>query len=178
MLKGCHWPALLTWIIWAAERMKYATGTCDLWWIVKRSRGRIDVVESKKQGVENKQTKKSWTSHMTGDMFKGWNWPSRLLWSIKDILKGIGLDEKTGRMWLRERNRVWEINKQIKVEPVTWLNQANPTSGCSLSKKSDTKEKKGARWLSSRWRKRTRKKVGWKKVQPCHLTCLGQSSLE
>jgi hypothetical protein len=94
MLKGCHWPALLTWIIWAAERMKYATGTCDLWWIVKRSRGRIDVVESKKQGVENKQTKKSWTSHMTGDMFKGWNWPSRLLWSIKDILKGIGLDEK------------------------------------------------------------------------------------
>jgi len=37
----------------------------------------------------------------------------------KDILKGIGLDEKTGRMGLRERNRVWEINKQIKVEPVT-----------------------------------------------------------
>jgi hypothetical protein len=97
---------------------------------------------------------------------------------LRTSWRGLDWMKKTGRMWLRERNRVWEINKQIKVEPVTWLNQANPTSGCSLSKRSDTKEKKGARWLSSRWRKRTRKKVGWKKVQPCHLTCLGQSSLE
>lgn len=164
MLKGCHWPALLTWIIWAAERMKYATGTCDLWWIVKRSRGRIDVVESKKQGVENKQTKKSWTSHMTGDMFKGWNWPSRLLWSIKDILKGIGLDEKN-------RKDVVERKKQS-----VGNQQTNKSWTCHMTESSQSyirlffEQKVWYKWKEVDGGKEQEKRLGERKFN--HVTWL------